>query len=76
VTPCKRVGIMYSVWHWPAYRATQLIQAAGGTPVTVRFLLSTDCLPFLFPSLLFIAGFLPSFLPSFFLSYFLSFFQR
>lgn len=68
VTPCKRVGIMYSVWHWPAYRATQLIQAAGGTPVTVRFF-ATDCLPFLFTSLLFTAGFLPSCL-SFFLSFF------
>jgi hypothetical protein len=32
-TPCKRVGIMYSLWHWPAFRATQLMRAANYTPL-------------------------------------------
>ena len=29
VTPCSRVGIMYNVWHWPAYTASQIISASG-----------------------------------------------
>jgi hypothetical protein len=35
-TPCKRIGIMYSVWHWPASRATDLMRASGRKPVTVE----------------------------------------
>ena len=35
-TPCKRIGIMYSVWHWPASRATDMMRANGTTPVTVE----------------------------------------
>jgi hypothetical protein len=33
---CKRVGIMYSVWHWPAVRAMDIQRAAGKVPVTVE----------------------------------------
>jgi hypothetical protein len=33
---CKRVGIMYSVWHWPALRAMDIQRAAGKVPVTVE----------------------------------------
>ncbi len=36
MTPCQRVGIMYSLWHWPAARATQLIADGGGTPLTME----------------------------------------
>ncbi len=33
---CKRVGIMYSVWRWPAIRAMDIQRAAGKVPVTVE----------------------------------------
>ncbi len=33
---CKRVGIMYSVWHWPAVRGMDVQRAAGRVPVTVE----------------------------------------
>lgn len=36
MTPCQRVGIMYSLWHWPAARAAQTQAAAGATPLTME----------------------------------------
>jgi len=39
VTPCKRIGIMYSVWHWPAFRAQKLTRDGGNTPLTMEAVL-------------------------------------
>lgn len=36
MTPCQRVGILYSVWHWPAWRATADVATDGGTYLTVE----------------------------------------
>ena len=41
VTPCQRVGILYSPWHWPAYTAQQIIEAKGGTPLNMEMILSS-----------------------------------
>jgi len=41
VTPCQRIGILYSPWHWPAYTAQQMIKARGGTPLNMEMILSS-----------------------------------
>ena len=41
MTPCQRVGILYSPWHWPAYTAQQIILAKGGTPLNMEMILSS-----------------------------------
>ena len=41
VTPCQRVGILYSPWHWPAYTAQQIIAAKGGTPLNMEMILNS-----------------------------------
>ena len=41
VTPCQRVGIMYSPWHWPAYTAQQIIASKGYTPLNVEMILNS-----------------------------------
>ena len=41
MTPCQRVGILYSPWHWPAYTAQQIIEAKGGTPLNMEMILNS-----------------------------------
>lgn len=43
-TPCKRIGMMYSVWHWPASRAMDIQKAAGRTPITVEVCVTPESL--------------------------------
>ena len=40
-TPCQRVGILYSTWHWPAYTAQQIIASHGYTPLNIEMILNS-----------------------------------
>lgn len=41
VTPCQRVGIMYAVWHWPAWNAQRVIGTKAGTQLNMEQVLKS-----------------------------------